>query len=77
MVERIVVHILPEHFQAFKKLMPNDERLGKTYREWTRRGQEDTRASVEPVKQVAVTPEEFEVYCLQLGQVPTTACSKP
>jgi hypothetical protein len=70
MAERIVVHILPEHFQAFKKLMPNDERLGKTYKEWIRRRSEEERASGEAGRLVTIRPQEFEVYCLQLGQVP-------
>jgi hypothetical protein len=70
MPARIVVHILPEHFQAFKKLMPNDERLGKTYEEWIRRRGEEGRAGAEAAKPVTIRPEEFEVYCLQLGQVP-------
>lgn len=56
--------------QAFKKLMPSDERLGKTYTEWMRRAEEEARAGDEAVKQVIVAPEEFRVYCLQLGQVP-------
>lgn len=44
MAERVVIHILPEHFEAFKKLMPNDERLGKTYEEWKQRRVEDIGA---------------------------------
>jgi hypothetical protein len=71
MSERIVVHILPEHFQAFKKLMPNDERLGKTYKEWIqRRAEADAGAGIAGMKQVTVKPEEFEMYCLQLRQIP-------
>jgi hypothetical protein len=67
MSERVVVHILPEDFQAFKKLMPNDERLGKAYTEWIRRRAAEAS---EATRVVTIRPEEFEVYCLQLGQVP-------
>jgi hypothetical protein len=70
MSERIVVHILPEHFQAFKRLMPNDERLGRTYKEWIRLRAEQARVGGEAAKQVTIKPEEFEMYCLQLGQIP-------
>lgn len=70
MLERIVVHILPRHFHAFQKLMPNDERVRGTYKEWKQRRDEDVRAGGGTATQVTVTPKEFEVYCLQLGQVP-------
>jgi hypothetical protein len=70
MPERVVVHILPEHFEAFRKLMPTDERLGKTYNEWIQRRAEDMRAGRKAVKEVIVKPDEFEMYCLQLGQIP-------
>ena len=70
MPERIVAYIEPEDFGAFRKLMPNDERLGKTYNEWTQRRAEEARLSGETGRVVTVTPEEFEMYCLQLGQAP-------
>lgn len=50
--------------------MPNDGRLGKTYEEWKQRRVEDLGAGAEAVKEVIVKPDEFEMYCLQLGQIP-------
>jgi hypothetical protein len=70
MADRIVARILPEHFETFKKLMPKDQRLGKTYGEWIARRAEEAKASSVPLTEVTVTPEEFEVYCVQLAQVP-------
>jgi hypothetical protein len=67
---RVVIQILPEHFEAFNKLMPNDERLGKTYEEWKQRRVEDVGPGAEAVKEVIVKPDELEMYCLQLGQIP-------
>lgn len=69
MAGQIRVLIMPEHFPAFLKLMPKDERLGKTYSEWMLRHSDELARR--ETKQVAVTPEEFESYCLQLGQIPS------
>lgn len=62
MDRQIRVLIMPEHFLAFRKLMPKDERLGETHSDELARRE---------TTQVAVTPDEFESYCLQLGQVPS------
>ena len=61
--------IMPEHFAAFRKLMPKEEQLGKTYGEWMAR-HSDELARPE-TKQVTVTPDEFQSYCVQLGQLPS------
>ena len=69
MARQIRVLIMPEHFPAFRKLMPKDERLGETYGEWMLRHSDELARR--ETTQVAVTPDEFESYCLQLGQVPS------
>jgi hypothetical protein len=44
--------------------MPNEPRLGATHREWKR------LAAADSDKAVTVYPEEFRLYCLQIGQMP-------
>jgi hypothetical protein len=70
MPDRVTVHILPEHFEAFQKLMPSEQRLGRTYGGWVDERAKAMPASGEATKFVTIRPEEFEMYCLQLGQVP-------
>jgi hypothetical protein len=67
---RIGIHINATEYTDFKALMPNEQRLEKTYSAWKqRRLQEDSRSG-EEVKTITIHPAEFELYCLQIGQRP-------
>ena len=67
---RIGIHILAGDYATFKALMPSDGNLGKNYSEWMkRRLQEDSRPG-ERVKNITVRPEDFRLYCVQIGQQP-------
>lgn len=68
---RIGIDIQGRDYAGFKALMPAEEKLGKNYAEWMqRRFQEDSRPG-ESVTSIAVYPEEFRLYCLQIGQKPS------
>jgi hypothetical protein len=66
MTQRIAIKILPRDFEAFKKIMPDEPRLGADYREWRRAATESASD-----KAVTVYPEEFRLYCVQIGQFPS------
>ena len=68
---RLGVHILPEDFAAFRKLMPNDVRLGKTYEEWKERRRGEDLMATGAVEHVTVRPEEFESYCAEARRKPS------
>jgi len=69
--ERIGIQILADDFGAFKKLMPNDVRLGKTYEEWKQRCHGEDMIASGGVQRVTVRPEEFGLYCAQARQKPS------
>jgi hypothetical protein len=69
---RIGLRILARDYDAFKLLMPGEERLRKSYSELVKhRLEEDSRPGTENVTAVTVYPEEFRLYCLQIGQQPS------
>jgi hypothetical protein len=70
MAYRIGVAILAEDFTEFKKLMPVDERLGRTYAEWELRRRAEDSANG-GMQRVTVRPDDFQLYCLQIGQKPS------
>lgn len=67
MPPRIEIEILAHEFEAFKALMPNEERLGANHEEWKQR----TTAHAASSKRITVHPEEFNLYCVQIGQRPS------
>lgn len=70
MAERVGIQILAEDYSEFKKLMPKELRLGKTYQEWTERRRADDMIATGQVQHVIVRPEEFESYCAEAGRKP-------
>jgi hypothetical protein len=73
MLTSIAVRILPEVYQAFKRLMPKDERLPPTYEEWKTRSDADNakRARGHALKEIVVHPKDFAEYCGSIGQAPS------
>jgi hypothetical protein len=68
---RIGIHILAANYATFKALMPSEEKLGKDCSAWIKRRLEEDSRSGESVKNVTVPPEDFRLYCVQIGQKPT------
>jgi hypothetical protein len=71
MAERIGILIRAEDFAAFRKLMPTEVRLGKTYEEWKKRRHGEDMLATGGVQRVTVRPEEFAAYCAQIRRKPT------
>jgi hypothetical protein len=71
MTARIGIDILEEDFDAFRKLMPGDVRLGKTYAEWKERRRGEDLMATGGVQRVLVRPEEFRSYCVEARRKPS------
>ena len=67
---RIGIDIEAADYSLFRALMPTEERLGESYAHWLQRRLEEDSRPGEPVTHVVVHPDEFGLYCLQLGQKP-------
>jgi hypothetical protein len=64
---RIGIHILPEDFDEFKRMLPGENRFARTYAHWL----EESIKGVPPRRLVTVHPGELSLYCLQTGQPPS------
>ncbi len=71
---RAAISLVAQEYDAFRRLIPDDERLPATYDEWVkRRADEDAQSEArgEIVKQVVIHSEEFGAHCLANGQEPS------
>ena len=67
MSDRIGIHIRPEDFEEFKRMLPGVRAFAKTYAGWL----DESIKGVPPAKLMTVYPKEFALYCLQIGQQPS------
>ena len=67
MSDRIGIHIRPEDFEEFKRMLPGVRAFAKTYAGWL----DESIKGVPPAKLMTVYPKEFSLYCLQIGQQPS------
>lgn len=68
---RIGIQIQAADYLRFKALLPNEERLGKNYSDWIKRRADEDSSYPEGVRNITVLPEDFRLYCLQIGQRPS------
>ena len=67
MSDRIGIHILPEDFEEFRKMLSGAKAFAKTYASWL----DESIKGLPPARVVTIRPQEFSLYCLQTGQQPS------
>jgi len=66
MVTRYRGWISPEHYEAFKRLMPDEPDLPDTYDEWLNIAEKEVaeiRGIGHTVKKINLDPDEFTEFC--------------
>ena len=67
MSDRIGIHILPEDFEEFRKMLPGARAFAKTYASWL----DQSLKGASPAKVITIRAKEFSLYCLQIEQPPS------